>query len=221
MITNWHNKRIYAAAFFLIVFFLLVGFLLLFKRPFISHNIFLNGFLFDQALTDQSTAEISIEGNMLKINFDIKEADKAQLLNFSQKLGITDDYLHGFAIELDQKSLDYLRPSTPAQVSIFFKENSLVFKSKTGTSSNLQSSLPKEDFNFATGSSSINLKVSGGQSYSLKVLDPKPLIDLASSSGRIFYSKKITSFILPILERIATISLEVNLKSINGEITLK
>lgn len=168
---------------------------------------------------EQSSAEILVEGSELKLKFDIKELDQPKARNFLQKLGVQETLLEGVSLELDPRSLEFLRLSTPAQVNLAFGQDSLTWQSKNLANS-LQSSLPKNDFNFATGSARINLKVLNSQSYKIEIKDPKPLVDYASVSGKVVYSRKIEPS-LTVLSKIDTITLNVSGQTINGEVKLK
>lgn len=205
-------KKLFRQPLFSIVLLIILIILIIFLF------VFQNQSWVKEKLTKQSTADIFVEGNFLKINFKIKDSDQAKLNSLIANLGVSNDFLNGISLELDQSSLAKLSKNLPTQVKLQITEKSLSFQGSN--SSLLNTSLPSKSIHYATGASDINLNFRNDENYNLEITDPAVLAYNATSSGTLHLSSKLQG-LFPILSKIAKINLAVNNKSWNGEILLK
>jgi hypothetical protein len=200
-------------------FFILIA-LLIFSAVIIRYKSFFLGYLEEfNLIPTLSTATLSKEQQKLIIKFDLTDAEKKDAESFSKAINVSPEWVEGIALELDPSSLEKLNVTLPLKVNVDFSQNNLKLSSKNNKL--LSSSLPKNEYNFATESGKLSFKVLSDREFDLEIIDPAPLALFATSSGELTLSSKIEGSILPILSKIGTIKLKVSGSSINGEILLK
>jgi hypothetical protein len=200
--------------------FLILIALLVFSAFIIRHKVFLLGYLEEFSLVPTlSSATLSEEHQKLILTFDLTDKEKEDAENFSRALNISPKWLDGIALELDPSSFEKLNIAFPLKVNVDFSQNNLKLSSKNNKL--LSSSLPRNEYNFATSSGKLSFKVLSDREFDLEIIDPYPLALYATSSGELTLSSKIGESILPILSKIGTIKLKVTGSNINGEILLK
>jgi hypothetical protein len=199
---------------FLVIFLSLLFFLL--NYPIILKRS--EDLLVQAGIIKRSTVLIFVDNQKLKLKFNIEEKDKQNMNLFAQNISSQSAWLNGVGIGLDQNTLNKLSQSLPLTLNLRVTPKSLVFYNNGVP--NLSSSLPQTHYQLATASSFLNWESSSAENFSLEVKDPKPLFDVATSSGRIDLSAKMEG-LFPTLEKIATIKLEVRGDNIKGEIILR
>lgn len=167
---------------------------------------------------EKSTARVWAEGSQLRVQFKVVPEDKVAMAEFNQKLGVDDDYLDGISFELDQESIVRLSNLLPLDLTLSVTGGSLKFDN--GVLPGFTSSLITDTIEIATGSGKLNLKRHSASEFTLDVEDPAPLLHHAVTSGQLVLSDKLAQM-FPILERVSTIELRVNGKSVNGSFNLK
>ena len=119
---------------------------------------------------------------------------------------------------IDENMKNALSQNLPVDLKLTVLEKSLSFNSNLV--SGLQNPLGKSDFEFATGSSKLNLQYSDSSKYQLKIEDPFDLLNYATASGKLTASSKLEG-LFKSLPKVATIEVNVNGKSISGKIGLR
>lgn len=199
----------------ILVFLLLVLLTLLI----ISHKNLIITFWKESSFTPKSSAEVFLDGEKVRLNFKIIAEDRAKSLEFAGRLGASKDWLsQGIALDLDKESELKLKELLPLKLSINFEGKKLSFKNSSLLS--LRSSLPGERIDFATGSAKFSLRSANIEDFDLKAIEPKQLMEYATSSEIISLSKKVYG-VFPILGNIAKMEMSVSGKNISGEILLK
>lgn len=202
------------------VSFLLLIALLIISAFIIRYKSFFLGYLEEYNLIPTlSTATIRADQQKIALEFDLTENEQQDAEDFSNRLNISPAWLNGVALELDPAALERLNLTLPIKVNVDFSQSTLKLNSKNHKL--LTSSLPKNEYNFATSSAKLQFKVLSDKEFDLEIIDPNPLAQYATTSGELTLSSKIEGNILPILSKIGTIRLKVNGSNINGEILLK
>lgn len=165
-----------------------------------------------------SRAEISLVQDRLILRFDLAVDDVALAKRLSEKLGVTTDWQEGVEVSIDANTAEMLRPFLPAESTILFDDTKVQFLG--GTVSFLQSALPKETASFATGSGSVKVYRDEHQ-ISVLLQQPSDLVVYATESGVMNISGKIDSELFSLSDKVATIDLRLEKKSLRGEIVLK
>jgi hypothetical protein len=200
--------------------FLILIALLILSAVIIRYKSFFLGYLEEfNLIPTLSTATLSQEHQKLVLKFDLTDAEKKDAESFSKALNVSPKWLEGITLELDPSSVEKLNIALPLKVNVDFSQNNLNLSSKNNKL--LSSSLPKNEYHFATESGKLGFKVLSDREFDLEIIDPAPLALYATSSGELTLSSKIEGSILPILSKIGTIKLKVSGSSINGEILLK
>ncbi len=167
---------------------------------------------------EKSQARVFMEDGSLKISFQITADDRKVLQTFNQKIGLKDEYLDGIAVKLDAVTTQKLQDFLPVQLVLQIDSDSIRFQS--GLVTGFASSLVSETKEFATESGKLKYVQYSPTEFQLKITEPYPLIKYATSSGQFVLSDKLLQ-VYPILERVGTIEMSVNGKSLSGEVKLK
>lgn len=165
-----------------------------------------------------SQAYINIERENVQIKFKVASGDQSLIKQFSSNLGVSEEYLSGISFEVDENTKANLEQFLPINVNLDISPKRMGFF--TPGIKGLESSLIKDKLEFATGSSKLDLKVRGDKEIELEIQDPEPMLKYATNSGQINLSDKLEP-LFPIMEKIATIKLEINGNHLEGEIVLK
>lgn len=164
-----------------------------------------------------SSVDISATGGQLRLQFSIVDKDREAVKQFSENLGFGEDWEKGIEMGLDDKSIKQLTPFLPLRANVAFENKKVLISSKSF--SFLKSALPETGSDFATGSGRVRF-VGEGSKYHLQVSEPRDLLIYATSSGTLSLSKKLSS-LFSIGDKVATIELNLNGKSLDGAIVLK
>lgn len=219
-------KRPYIIFAGLIILLLILASQLVFQYKFVLNDfIDFRQFLGGNPLIQKSSAEVYLEGDPLaasgqkiKISFNISKDDQVKALEFSERLGVSTDWISGMYLDLDKESQSKIAPMLPIKVDLNFEDKRVSFKNSTGA--NLYSAAAFKDIEFATGSARFSLKALNERDFSLNLKEPEKLLKYATSSGQISLSKKLYNM-FQIAQNIDTINMTVNGKSVSGEIQLK
>lgn len=167
---------------------------------------------------ESSSAEVFVDNGRLTFKFKIVKKDELNTGQFAQNLGIKNSVFENFSLELDKNSLDKIGPILPVKVDLDITPKRIWF-SNTGLNP-LKSGLSKTTYNFATRSGKLDLKVNSPQDFDMQIIDPKVILEDATSSGKINLTSKSYAM-FPILAKIDRIELRVNGRNVSGEIMLK
>ncbi len=198
---------------------LLVGLFVLYPENFIRPLVqSFQSKLGMQKLTDSgSSVDISSTKGQVRFQFAVLEKDKEAAARFSRNLGVSEDWEKGIEIGIDDETAKDLEPLLPLKANLKFEDKKILISNKSF--SFLKSALPRSGTEFATGSGKLSF-VGEGSKYQLKVTAPEDLMIYATSSGTLSFSKKMSS-LFSIGDKIATIELNLNGKSLDGAIVLK
>ncbi len=195
-----------------------------FFRPQLFGGVFNHLGVFAQQLyqgnvfAEKSTAKIWTEGNNLKIEFILTEDDKQKMQSFNNNLGVKEDYLEGISLELDPESIKKINEFLPVNLGLTIEPKKVSFGSSILPT--FVSSLVKDSKEFATEGGKLSFTKSSESEFQLKLDNPQPLLQYATESGQIMMSDKL-QLLFPIMDRVGTIEMLVNGKSISGEVRLK
>jgi hypothetical protein len=177
-----------------------------FARPYISNK-----------LTQKSSADLKIEEKKLKLNFNITANDRQVAESFINNLGADRKVFEGISLELDDQSLTRLQPILPVRLTLDFSSNKLSFYNLSLPK--LNSGVAGDVVNFSTESGRLRMS-SKGNVFHLEIEDPNPLMKYATESGQLQLSKKL-DLLFSILSKVGRMRLDVDGKSLSGEIQLK
>jgi hypothetical protein len=174
--------------------------------------------LLEKGILKKSTVYMYIDNHNLKIKFNITPQDVVSANSFAQALTGTNTWLSGMALALDESTLTKLSPLLPLVLNLSFSGNSLSFSSNQ--KSVLDSALPENHYQFATGSANLSLDGNSVSNFNLKIDNPSPLLLYATSSGKLVLSSKLDG-LFPILQSLSTINIKAKGQNVRGEIILK
>jgi len=176
----------------------------------------------------QSQVKVSLIDSKLNLSFDLIEEDKPKFRLFvdnwfspelSGKYGVeADEDIQTLSVGIDEGTKAMLAQNLPVDLTLAVTEKSLGFGSNKVVG--LQNPLVKNDIKFATGSSKLDVEYSDSSKYQLKIENPADLLNYATASGVLTASPKLEG-LFKTLPKVATIELNVNGKSISGQIVLK
>lgn len=166
----------------------------------------------------QSQVHVSLVDSKLNLNFDLIEEDRPAFRGFVKNWFDIEEEVKSISFGIDENAKNILSQNLPVDLKIEVSDKSLSFSSKL--ISGLKNPLGKSDFEFATGSSKLNAQYSDSSKYQFKLEDPYDLVNYATSSGKLTASSKLEG-LFKSLPKVATIELNVNGKSISGQIILK
>src|SRR3989344_325503 len=200
---------------FLIIFFVCLslvssaffGSLLLKEQGF---SVF-QGFSQKNPFSKSSQAKLSLDGNNLKINFDVIEEDKQRFATVLRSLELDRNIEQGISIGLDSKSSEKIKNNFPVSVDLKFEEKGIKFSNNILPV--LKSSQVGEAKEYASGSGKLSYKTDGSDSLYLTVKDPGEFIKNATSS-RVIYLSENSQSLFKVLSKLATIEISVNGKNI-------
>ncbi len=176
------------------------------------------GYFQKNPFKESSTLKVFLSDSKLNLDFSIIEQDKSSFALFTKNWFETGEEIKNLSFGIDSNLKAFLSPNLPVDLKLDINEKSLSFSSSKF--SGLQNPLIKEDFEFATGSSKLDLEYSDSSKYHLSIENPLDLANYATSSGILTTSQKIES-LFKSLPKVATIDLNVNGKNISGQIILK
>lgn len=164
----------------------------------------------------KSTAQISLEDQVLNITFNINPTERSGFEVFSQTLGTDNRWLEGISMTIDQKTADQLKDYLPREVKVEASARKLVFNSgglTILTSAQLSSALPSKD-------GQISVYQSDG-SWNLVVTDVGAVIAEATASGQLKLAAGAFEQFWPVLSKFATIRAEIGSDRLRGNLILK
>lgn len=167
--------------------------------------------------TEKSSAKLWTENNSLKLSFALTKEDQSKMKQFNNNLGVGDDYLEGISLELDPESIQKLSEFLPVNIVLTIEPKKVTFGSSILPT--FASSLIKETKEFSTGEGKLKFIKSSDSEFQLVLENPDPLVQYATASGQIVLSDKLR-LLFPIMDRVGTIEMLVNGKSISGSIGL-
>lgn len=167
---------------------------------------------------EKSTVELLTDTQSVNAKFNIAPKDQSALKQFSDNLGVSENWTKGIHLKLDMDNVNFIKQNLPQRVYLSFGPKEIDFNSQGVTI--LNSPLTGQTTEFATGSGKISFRKSSDQSYSVLIADPEPLVKYATMSGTLYFSKEVEG-LFPILSKIATINLSVNGGNLQGRIKLK
>lgn len=163
----------------------------------------------------KSGVDLSINDGSLSAKFNINQSDKGRFEAFLYNLGVSS--VNQISLKLNQSALSALSQDLPTTLTLNISDKDIKFKNQTFT---LLKGAIAQNFEIASGSGKLSITKSGDYDYSIFITDPAEVLESATSSAQLYLSDKIQG-LFPILQRVATINLEVHGHSISGEIQLK
>lgn len=177
------------------------------------------GFLLRNKISfEKSFAQITLQEQTLKINFDINPKDQDKVNTFSKNLGVGVNWQKGVELTLGKEEAEKIAPTLPLKVSLGFESKKLSLRSSSLP--DLKSAINTKNYELATNSSRLSLKMANARDFKLIVVSPEGIIKHATASGDLVVAPKLER-LFPISGKIARIEVRVNGKSVNGEIELK
>lgn len=167
---------------------------------------------------EKSTATASLDGHFLNLKFNVLPKDQEIALRFLSTANLSPELLKGFSVELDDSSIDKISTILPAESSVIVSPKVITVLGKV--KKDLKSAESAKVQNFATNSGKLKYTKISDSTFTLHLENPAALLVEATTSGKITLSKKIDSLMIS-LQKVSTIELEVNGKSVSGEIVLK
>lgn len=172
----------------------------------------------DKISFEKSFAQVSLDKQTLKINFDIDPKDQDKVNAFSKNLSVSSDWQKGIELTLGKEEAEKIAYILPLRVNLGFEPKKLSLRSSSLP--DLKSAINTKNYEIATNSSKLSLKMANAQDFKLIVERPDGIIKHSTASGDLVVTPKLEK-LFPISGKIARIEVQVNGKSINGEIELK
>lgn len=194
---------------------LLIIFLFLIVSSLVSAYLLYGDKLF---YSPKSQANLSFEGDTVKVDFDILEKDRPAAENFSAKLGVDSSWTSGISLQLDPKTVTKLSEIVPANLDLIFTASGIELKSQSAKG--LKSALGTNKYELATGSASLKLDYASEKDFNLTIVDPAPLIKHASASAKLHLSPELRG-VLPIADKIDRIEIDSRNGMVTGKISTK
>lgn len=182
----------------------------------LSHQPFLLSSLFPS-----STAQINLEGQDVTVNFKINKEDQTKLEQFSQNLGVGNEWTKGISLSLDEQTVLLLQTYLPSEVKLNIEPNKIVFSSQTKENSTFIDPQMLSTSSPSAEAQKIHMEnLSDG--YSVEITDPDQVLTQAVNTGQVKLSDKLTSQGLwQLLAKLDRIKLEVHGHDLSGEILLR
>ncbi len=166
----------------------------------------------------QSEVKVSLIDSKINMAFDLIEEDKAKFAAFVNNwFGVAEE-IKNLSFGIDESMKAMFSQNLPVDLKLTITEKSVGFSSNMLPG--LQNALVKNDIEFATGSSKLDVEYSDSSKYHLKIENPADLAYYATSSGILTASTKIEG-LFKSLPKVATIELNVSGKNISGKIVLR
>lgn len=160
-----------------------------------------------------SLVKINLQGKKVSLEFRTAEADKANLAQFSQNLGVGTQWLKGMSFVLDEQTAALLKDILPTEVSLQIEPKRIVLGAPSPYLSPESSS---------SGEKKITVSNLNDGGYILDINDPDQVLTQAVNSGQIQLSNKLTEQGLwQLLGKVDKIKIEVHGQNLNGEINLR
>lgn len=180
-----------------------------------GNNLFANNkFLLNQ----KSYANLSIKDDKLKLTFEIYDNDLSKSKSLLNKLELPEKILDGLSFEINDQSLEVLKPILPAKLNLEIKDGEFEFNNHTLP--NLKSSTLGNVQVFATDSGKLESRVQDLKNYNIKIKNPYEVYKYATSSGKLRQSAYMEA-IFPTLSKIDRIEIEVSNGKIKGKVKIK
>lgn len=183
-----------------------------------NFNALIGSLLEKVNLKEKSYASLSFEKEKVNLSFNVVDSDKQSAIRFSKQLGISNDWMEGISLGLDERTVNLLRGNLPEKINLSFEEDGISFSSPTAPL--LKSSLTGKNYEISTASGSLSLKASSERDYDIKIIEPFAVLNYLSKSGKVYLSSKTERF-LPSLQKVARIEVRVRNAEIKGKIQLK
>lgn len=165
-----------------------------------------------------STEQTGPSHGQLKVDLRIQPKDAPALQQFSDRLGIGTTWTSGISFQLDQASLSKLENYLPKTVDVMVTGSEISFNN--GPLLVLNSGLPENMTEYATGSGALTLKSRSETDFELYVTDPGIVLEHASKAGKVTLSSQLEEF-LPSLQKVESVYLRVSGDHLDGSIKLK
>lgn len=176
------------------------------------------GYFQKNPFKEQSEVKVSLVDSKVNMVFDLIEQDKARFNAFVNNwFGVTEE-IKNLSFGIDENLKSMLSKNLPVDLKLNVSEKKLEFSSNM--IAGLQNPLVKNDIEFATGSSKLDVEYTDETKYYLKIENPADLATYATQSGILTASSKIEG-LFKSLPKVATIELSVNGKNISGQIVLR
>lgn len=175
------------------------------------------GFL-NNLVVERSKAVVFLEDEVVKVEFKIREEDRAGFESFSKNLGVGSGWMNGLELGLNSEATARVGNILPVELNILASEDSLEFGNDDLPG--LNSSLSRQEYQSATLSGKLDVAGSGERDFEIEIVEPKDIYKEASLSGQIYFAKQFDK-IDTILERVNSIYIKVSGQSIKGNVKLK
>ncbi len=166
----------------------------------------------------KSKVDIFLEGNLIKMVFDLTESDKKTAIGLSNKLGISADWISGLSFRLEDQSLGRVAKVLPLSSEIVVTDK--VIRLLNGYKL-LTSGSSKAVTTFATGEGRLNLKYGSDQNFDLEVINPEELVAYATQSGQVSGLSELQSLLFLLSSKMSKIDLSIEGKNLSGELIFK
>ncbi len=171
----------------------------------------------------KSTADVHLEGNTLQVDLQIDPAERQGFVDFSNSLGVNQDWLEGIAVTLDQPTADQIRPYLPQKVKIYANGQSLGFYNSLNLSlsdANIKSSAPSQNIEWKAGMNG-RLSYHGQSGIDLVMLSPHELLAEATTSGNLNLAPGLYDSLWPLATKLGRIELHLGSGFLRGALGVR
>lgn len=159
--------------------------------------------------------ESSSQSAKIRVDFEVLANDQSSFDELAKRLKIGESWPKEISIGITEEAKIWLKGLLPLDVSLRLKTNELTFGNVTLNS--LISAQERSEYQFASGSGEVKLRMSSASDIDLSINDLASVINEASKSGELYVSPNLSKMD-GLIEQIESIGLRVAGKRVTGRI---
>ncbi|MCL5410035.1 MAG: hypothetical protein M1607_04220 [Patescibacteria group bacterium] len=164
----------------------------------------------------RSNAKIYLDDQILKMDFQFNREQIAQAQALSQKLEVSDGWVNGLSLKLDEPTAQSLSVFLPLSTTVAFAQDKIILGPDRATTSIV---VPQIESSSA-GKMSVQQTNQGG--WNIEIDSPDLVLTQAVNNNKLALSSQLAdNGFWQLVGKLARIRLEINNHQINGEIDLR
>lgn len=172
-----------------------------------------------EQLTGSSKVKVSLSGQKIQAEFEIAPFDRDNLENFSRRLGVSDEFVKGVSLDIDEETAEKLEAFLPAEASMRVLPDRVEFSGNGREASEI--SIDDETLQSAALGGALKVEELGGGNFRIEIDNPKQVLSEATASGKLRLSPSLTTAeFWQLIAKVARIKLKVGGHSLEGVVAL-